>query len=99
MAFTTEKNGSALTVSLGGELNATTAPELDTLLNEQLPGITDLTLDFADCDYVSSAGIRVLLATHKQMKAANGNVHFTNVGEFVMDIFENTLLDGVFDIR
>ena len=84
---------------MSGELNAVTAPELDALLDEQLPGISDLTLNFEGCDYVSSAGIRVLLATHKKMKAANGNRHFTNVGPFIMDIFENTMLDGVFDIQ
>ena len=99
MEFKTEKKGTSLTISLSGELNAVTAPELDALLDEQLPGISDLTLDFTNCDYVSSAGIRVLLATHKKMKEANGNMHFTNVGPFIMDIFENTMLDGVFDIQ
>ncbi|MBR3637854.1 MAG: STAS domain-containing protein [Lachnospiraceae bacterium] len=99
MELKTEKNETALTIGLSGELNAITAPEVETQLTELLPGIQDLTLDFTNCDYVSSSGIRVLLSTQKKMKAANGAMHLTNVGKCVMDIFVNTMLDSVFDIR
>ena len=58
-----------------------------------------LTLDFSACDYVSSAGIRVLLATFRQLKAAKGNMRLTNVGENFMDVLQNTGLDAVFDIQ
>ena len=68
MKLTAKKDGTALTVTLDGELNALTAPELSGLLEKELPGVKSLTLDFSACDYVSSAGIRVLLATLKQMK-------------------------------
>ena len=85
-------------VALDGELNTLTAPELNDLLARELPGMQSLTLDFSACDYVSSAGIRVLLATFKQLKAAKGNMRLTNVGENFMDVLDNTGLDAVFDI-
>ena len=98
MTLTTEKNGTALTVRLSGELNTLTAPELTALLNKELVGVNALTLDFAECDYVSSAGLRVLLATFKQMKAAKGNMSLANVGENFKDVLENTGLDAVFGV-
>ena len=57
-----------------------------------------LTLDFAQCDYVSSAGLRVLLATFKQMKAAKGSMKLSNVGENFLDVLQNTGLDAVFGV-
>ncbi len=98
MKLTTEKNGTALTVRLSGELNTLTAPELSALLNKELGGVQNLTLDFAECDYVSSAGLRVLLATFKQMKASKGDMELANVGENFMDVLKNTGLDAVFGI-
>ena len=98
MTLTTDKNGSNLTVHLSGELNTMTAPELTALLNQELGGVNALTLDFTECDYVSSAGLRVLLATFKQMKAAKGTMELANVGENFRDVLENTGLDAVFGI-
>ena len=98
MKLTTEKNGTALTVHLSGELNTLTAPELSALLNKELGGVKALTLDFKECDYVSSAGLRVLLSTFKQMKAATGNMALSNVGENFMDVLQNTGLNAVFGI-
>lgn len=98
MTLTKEKNGSNLTVHLNGELNTLTAPELSALLKKELGGVKALTLDFKECDYVSSAGLRVLLATFKQMKAAKGSMSLANVGENFRDVLENTGLDAVFGI-
>ena len=98
MTLTTDKNGTQLTVHLNGELNTLTAPELSALLNKELGGVQALTLDFKECDYVSSAGLRVLLATFKQMKAAKGSMSLANVGENFRDVLENTGLDAVFGI-
>ena len=98
MELTAEKNGTALTVRLSGELNTLTASELSGLLNKELDGVKALTLDFKECDYVSSAGLRVLLATFKQMKAAKGTMALANVGENFRDVLENTGLDAVFGI-
>ena len=98
MELTTEKNGTELTVHLTGELNTLTAPELSALLDKQLGGVQTLTLDFTGCDYVSSAGLRVLLATFKQIKATGGSMRLANVGENFMDVLQNTGLDAVFDV-
>ena len=99
MELTTEKNGAALTVRLSGELNTLTAPKLSALLDAELDGVEGLTLDFQECDYVSSAGLRVLLGTFKQMKASGGDMRLINVGEGFMDVLENTGLDTVFDVE
>ena len=98
MTLTTDKNGTNLTVRLNGELNTLTAPDLSALLTKELGGVQALTLDFTECDYVSSAGLRVLLATFKQMKAAKGSMSLANVGENFRDVLENTGLDAVFGI-
>ncbi|MBR1796978.1 MAG: STAS domain-containing protein [Clostridiales bacterium] len=99
MEFTTEKKGTELKVSLAGELNALTAPELQSFLDKELPGMSSVILNFQECDYVSSAGLRVLLGTFKQMKAQSGSMILTNVGENFMEVLENTMLAPVFDIR
>ncbi len=89
MKLTTDKNGTRLTVHLSGELNTLTAPELTALLDKELGGVKELTLDFAECDYVSSAGLRVLLAAHKAM-AGKGGMKVTKVNEIVAEVFEVT---------
>ena len=99
MELKTQKKDASLTVSLSGELNTLTAPALSALLEAELPGIQSLTLDFAECDYVSSAGIRVLLAAFKQMKAAKGKMALCHVGENFTEVLENTGLDAVFDVE
>ncbi len=98
MELTTEKNGTEMTVRLAGELNVETAPELSDLLDRELDGAGDLTLDFDGCSYVSSAGLRVLLATFKRMKAEGGSMQLINVDDMFMDVLQTTGLDAVFDI-
>ena len=95
----TKKNEAELTVTLTGELNTLTSPKLSGLLDEELPGVQSLTLDFTGCDFVSSAGLRVLLATFKQLKASKGKMYLTNVGENFMEVLDATGLDAVFDIQ
>ena len=95
----TEKNGTELTIRLSGQLNTATAKKLSDLLDEELPGVQSLTFDFEGCSYVSSVGLRVLLNTYKQLKAAKGKMLLTNVGESFMEVLDATGLDGSFDIR
>ncbi|MBQ7161635.1 MAG: STAS domain-containing protein [Clostridia bacterium] len=99
MDLNAKKTNTELVVTLSGELNTLTAPELGSLLEKELGGVQSLTLDFAECDYVSSAGLRVLLATFKQLKAAGGSMVLTHVGENFMDVLQSTGLDAVFDIQ
>ena len=98
MKLTPQKNGTNLTIHLSGEMNTLTAPELSALLDKELGGVQALTLDFAECDYVSSAGLRVLLATFKRMKVAKGSMELTNVGVNFKDVLQNTGLDAVFGV-
>ena len=99
MKLTPKKNGSDLTIQLSGELNTLTAQDLTALLNKELGGVKNLILDFAECDYVSSAGLRLLLATFKQMRAAKGSMKLTNVGENFRDVLHNTGLDAVLGLN
>ena len=78
-----------LCVALEGRLDTTTAPELEAELGESLEGITDLTLDFENLEYISSAGLRVLLAAQKRMNE-QGAMKVTNVNETIMEIFDVT---------
>lgn len=99
MKLTPKKNGNDLTILLSGELNTLTTPELTALLHKAMGGVKNLTLDFAECDLVSSAGLRMLLETFKQMRAAKGSMKLINVGENFMDVLHNTGLDAVFGIH
>ena len=78
-----------LTVVLEGRLDTTTAPDLEKLLQESLPGVTELVLDFAKLDYISSAGLRVLLAAQKIM-SKQGSMKLQHVNESIMEILEVT---------
>ena len=83
---------------VSGEVNTDTAPDLSALLDAELPGVQVLTLDFAECDYVSSAGLRVLLGTYKKMRASGASMDLDNVGDSIMDVLQNTGLDVVFGL-
>ena len=76
-------------LKIAGALDTETAPELDALLGGELAGVNDLTLDFEELEYVSSAGLRVILNAQKQMNAA-GKMKIIHVNESVMEIFEIT---------
>ena len=95
----TEKNGTELTVYLSGQLNTMNSPVLAKHLEAELPGLQLLTLDFEDCQFVSSAGLRVLLSAYKQMKASGGSMVLTHVGNAFREVLEGTGLYGVFDVR
>ena len=81
------KNAESLDVTLEGRLDTTTAPELESFLNENLAGAKALTIDCEKLAYVSSAGLRVLLSAQKKMKNA---MKLKNVCELVMEVFEMT---------
>ena len=94
MTIHQEKNGTALTVALEGRLDTMTAPSLEETLTDALEGVTELTFDFEKLDYISSAGLRVLLAAQKTMNR-QGVMKVRNANEIIMEIFEVT---GFFDI-
>lgn len=76
-------------IRLEGRLDTATAPELENVLKGALDGITDLTLDFEKLEYISSAGLRVLLGAQKTMNA-QGAMRVANINEIVAEIFEVT---------
>ena len=82
-------NGSELTIALAGRLDTTTAPQLETELKAALDGVTELTLDIEKLEYISSAGLRVLLSAQKIMNK-QGGMKVKNVSKAVMEIFEVT---------
>ena len=86
--------GNELTVELAGRLDTSTSPDLEKELSTRLDGIQSLIYDFKDLDYISSAGLRVFLATHKTMNK-NGSMKLINVNESIMEILEVT---GMVDI-
>ena len=94
--MTIEKNlyGTELTVTIVGRLDTTTAPDLEASLKESFEGVTKLILDFAELEYLSSAGLRVLLAAQKVMNK-QGEMIIKNVNETINEIFEVT---GFIDI-
>ena len=89
MTITKNKNDNFLTLKLEGRLDTTTAPQLESELSENLNGVTELTIDFAELSYISSAGLRVLLATQKRMNK-QGSMKLINVNDIVMEVFEIT---------
>ncbi|SFP65082.1 anti-sigma B factor antagonist [Butyrivibrio proteoclasticus] len=82
-------NGSQLTVALEGRLDTTTAPQLDDELKTALDGITKLDFDLANLEYISSAGLRVLLSAQKVMNK-QGEMVVKNANEEIKEIFEVT---------
>jgi len=94
--MTIEKNlnGTELNVKVVGRLDTTTAPDLEASLKESFEGVTKLILDFAELEYLSSAGLRVLLASQKVMNK-QGEMIIKNVNDTINEIFEVT---GFIDI-
>ncbi len=82
-------NGTALTIALEGRLDTTTAPELEKEIKASLNGITDLKFDLEKLEYISSAGLRVLLSAQKIMNK-QGSMKLSGVNDVVMEVFEVT---------
>ena len=82
-------NGSTLTLALGGRLDTTTAPELEAEAKTALENVTELTVDLKDLEYMSSAGLRVMLSMQKRMNV-QGSMVVKNVNETISEIFEVT---------
>lgn len=97
MTIEKKQNGTALTIALEGRLDTTTAPELEKELNA-LGNVNELTLDFGKLEYISSAGLRVLLAAHKIM-SRKGGMKVTNVNEIVNEVFEVTGFSDILTIE
>ena len=89
MTIEIKRNAEETTIKLVGRLDTTTAPALDKTINEDIAGTKNLVLDVKELEYISSAGLRVLLSAQKKMQKI-GSMKVTNVCEAVMEVFEMT---------
>ena len=94
--MTVEKiiNGETVTIAVSGRLDTQTVPELETELNAILPDVKDLTFEMKNLEYISSAGLRVILNAQKVMNV-QGSMKLTNVNDSIMEVFDIT---GFLDI-
>lgn len=90
--------GEKLTVSIIGRLDTTTAPNLEAEFKSSLDGVKELVIDMGGLEYISSAGLRVLLSAQKVMNK-QGNMTLINVGDVVMEVFEVTGFSDILTIQ
>ena len=98
MTIQQTKHGTDLTIALEGRLDTVTAPELEKELKEILDGASELVMDFEKLEYISSAGLRVLLSAQKVM-GRKGGMKVTGVNETIMEIFEVTGFSDILTIE
>ncbi len=93
-----KKNGTALTLALEGRLDTMTAPQLEAELKSALSGIKALTFDLEKLEYISSAGLRVLLSAQKTM-SKQGTMKVIHANEMILEIFEVTGFSDILTIE
>ena len=98
MTIQKNRNGSVLTLAVAGRLETTTAPELEAVVKTELDGVDSLVLDFSNLEYISSAGLRVLLTAQKTMNQ-QGEMKVTGVNEIVGEVFEITGFSDILTIE
>ena len=98
MTINKTAEGNKLTLSVEGRLDTTTAPELEAVVKEISEDVRDLIIDTAKLEYISSAGLRVLLTAQKLMNK-QGSMVVKNVNETIMEIFEVTGFSDILDIE
>ncbi len=90
-----DKQGSKLTVIPEGRLDTATSPVLEKEMQQYLDGVQEITMDFAKVEYISSGGLRVLLATEQLMEDRDGSMQLIHVNEHILEVFE---LVGFMDV-
>jgi len=98
MEINKTQEGSKLNITLLGRLDTVTSPQLQEVLDSSLDGITELVFDFAKLDYISSAGLRVLLSTNKKM-IKTGKMVIRNVNDVVQEVFDMTGFADILNIE
>ena len=97
MKLNKEMNGKELTIAIEGRVDTMTSPELDQMINDSAKNVESLVLDFANVEYISSAGLRVLLKAYKAMSKKSG-MTIKNAGEDLQEIFEITGFTDILNI-
>ncbi len=92
------QDGGKITLNIEGRLDTNTAPQLEAEVKACIDNVTELCFNFEKLEYVSSAGLRVLLATQKQMNS-KGEFVITNVCEDIMEVFEITGFSDILTIK
>lgn len=98
MTITSSQTNTGLIIFIAGRIDTTTAPEAETKIKSLIDGVSSLTLDFSKVDYVSSAGLRVLLSVQKIMNK-QGEMKLVHVNESVYEIFEVTGFSDILTIE
>lgn len=98
MEIIKERNGNDLVLKLQGRLDTTTAPELEQELKNSLPGVQALTIDMEGLEYISSAGLRVVLFAQKTMNR-QGSMVVRGVGPMIMEVFDITGFSDILNIQ
>ena len=99
MTINANKEGNSLSLALEGRLDTTTAPELEAALSKENEDVTNVEFDFAELEYISSAGLRVLLGEQKLMNKKGGSMVVKNVNATIMEVFEITGFTDVLTIK
>ena len=90
MTINVERDFELVTLEITGRLDTTTAPNLETVINELSEGTKELVFDMSELEYISSAGIRVLLGVYKKMKSNQGIMRIEKANDMVLEVFEMT---------
>jgi anti-sigma B factor antagonist len=98
MTIEIKRNAEKTTIELAGRLDTTTAPALDKTINDDVADAKDLVLDLRELEYISSAGLRVLLSAQKRMQKI-GSMKVINVCEAIMEVFEMTGFSDILTIE
>ena len=98
MTILKKQDDKTLYLTLAGHLDTLSAPQLEAELKSSLDGADSLVLDLEGLDYISSAGLRVLLSAHKRM-SGKGGMKVRNVNEVVQEVFSVTGFDDILDIE
>lgn len=98
MTINQKREADCLTMEISGRIDTVTAPELETAVKSSLDGVTALVFDLAEVDYISSAGLRVLLMAQKQMNR-QGSMKVIHVSEGIMEIFDVTGFSDILTIE
>ena len=92
-------NGQELTINVKGRIDTITAPDFENEINEELEKFNSLIIDFSDLEYISSAGLRVLIATQKKLKPENIPMTIKNVNDTISEIFRMSGFDKILKIE
>ncbi len=98
MTIEMKKEGKSLILKIAGRLDTTSAPEMEKAVKENISGVEELVIDMEKLEYISSAGLRVLLSAQKTMNS-QGSMKVINVSDTIMEIFEITGFNEIMTIK